>query len=81
MMAANSPRIAPGTLAGLTPREREVAALVVDGLTDREIAHRLSLSHDTVSQYVRRVYRKLGIDSRVGLTRLLLGCHHATHPD
>jgi DNA-binding CsgD family transcriptional regulator len=66
----------PGRLAGplltLTPREREVAALVVDGLTDREIAERLHLSRHTVSQYVKRIYRKLGVDSRVALTRLLL---------
>jgi DNA-binding CsgD family transcriptional regulator len=67
----------PGKLAGpllaLTPREREVAALVVDGLADRAIAQRLYLSHHTVSQYVKRIYRKLGVDSRVALTGLLLG--------
>jgi DNA-binding CsgD family transcriptional regulator len=57
----------------LTPREREVAALVVDGLTDREIAQRLYLSRHTVSQDVKRIYRKLGLDSRVALTHLLLG--------
>jgi DNA-binding CsgD family transcriptional regulator/GAF domain-containing protein len=67
------PTIAPGSLAHLAPREREVAALVVDGLSDREIAQRLSLSHHTVSQYVKRIYRKLDVDSRVALTRLLLG--------
>jgi DNA-binding NarL/FixJ family response regulator len=59
-------------LAALTPREQEVAALVVDGLADREIAGSLHLSHHTVSQYVKRIYRKLGVDSRVALTRLLL---------
>jgi len=67
----------PGGLAwplvSLTPREREVAALVVDGLADREIAERLYLSRHTVSQYVKQIYRKLGVDSRVALTRLLLG--------
>jgi DNA-binding NarL/FixJ family response regulator len=46
---------------------------VVDGLADREIAEKLHLSHHTVSQYVNRIYRKLDIDSRVALTRLLLG--------
>jgi DNA-binding CsgD family transcriptional regulator/GAF domain-containing protein len=61
-----------GPLLALTPREREVAALVVDGLADREIAERLYLSRHTVSQYVKRIYRKLGVDSRVALTRLLL---------
>jgi DNA-binding CsgD family transcriptional regulator/GAF domain-containing protein len=66
-------RRAAGPLLHLTPREREVAALVVDGLADREIAERLHLSRHTVSQYVKRIYRKLGADSRVVLTRLLLG--------
>ena len=63
---------AAGPLLPLTPREREVASLVADGLADREIAERLRLSRHTVSQYVKRIYRKLGVDSRVGLTRLLL---------
>jgi DNA-binding CsgD family transcriptional regulator len=67
----------PGRLAGplvaLTPRERDVAVLVVDGLADREIAERLYLSRHTVSQYVKRIYHKLGVGSRVALTRLLLG--------
>ncbi len=72
------PTLAPGPLAPLTPREREVAALVVDGLSDREIAQHLSLSHHTVSQYVKRIFRKLDVDSRVALTRVLLGRHHAS---
>jgi DNA-binding CsgD family transcriptional regulator len=65
--------MSPALLAALTPRESEVAVLVVDGLADREIAERLFLSHHTVSQYVKRIYRKLGVDSRVTLTRALLG--------
>ena len=66
------PGMSPALIAVLTPREQEVAALVVDGLADREIAACLHLSHHTVSQYVKRIYRKLGVDSRVALTRLLL---------
>jgi RNA polymerase sigma factor (sigma-70 family) len=64
--------ISTETLTALTPREREVALLVVDGRSDREIAERLCLSHHTVSQYVKRIYRKLDVGSRVALTRLLL---------
>jgi DNA-binding CsgD family transcriptional regulator/GAF domain-containing protein len=67
-----SPAGSGGPLLALTPREREVAALVVDGLADREIAERLHLSRHTVSQHVKRIYRKLDVDSRVALTRLLL---------
>jgi DNA-binding NarL/FixJ family response regulator len=60
-------------LGALTPRETEVAVLVAAGLSDREIAERLYLSRFTVHQYVKRIYRALGVDSRVALTRLLLG--------
>jgi two-component system response regulator DevR len=67
------PGIPPGALAPLTQREAEVAVLIAEGLADREIAQRLYLSHHTVSQYVKRIYRKLDVDGRVGLTRLLLG--------
>jgi DNA-binding CsgD family transcriptional regulator len=67
------PRLERRLLEVLTVREGQVATLVVDGLSDREIADRLGLSPYTVSQHVKALYRKLGVDSRVGLTRLLLG--------
>jgi DNA-binding CsgD family transcriptional regulator len=60
-------------LSTLTPRESEIAVLVADGLSDREIAEELFLSHFTVHQHVKRIYRTLDVDSRVSLTRLLLG--------
>jgi DNA-binding CsgD family transcriptional regulator len=70
-------RDAPGMdqrlLGTLTPREGEVAVLVAEGLSDREIADHLCLSRFTVSQHVKGIYRTLGVDSRVSLTRLLLG--------
>jgi DNA-binding NarL/FixJ family response regulator len=64
--------ISADTLTALTPRERGVALLVVDGCSDRQIAQRLYLSPHTVSQYVKRIYRKLDVSSRVALTRLLV---------
>jgi DNA-binding CsgD family transcriptional regulator len=67
------PGLDPRLLAALTPRESEVAALVVEGMGDREIAEALHLSRFTVQQHVKRIYRTLGVDSRVALTRLLLG--------
>lgn len=60
-------------LATLTPRESQVAALVAEGMGDREIAEALHLSRFTVHQYIKQIYRSLGVDSRVALTRLLLG--------
>jgi DNA-binding CsgD family transcriptional regulator len=72
-------RIPAHRLAGLTPRERDVATLVVDGLTDREIAARLSLSRHTVGQHTGQIYRKLAVRSRAELIALLLrgGRHRA----
>lgn len=56
----------------LTSREAEVAALVADGLRNREISERLKLSAHTVKNYLYRVYEKLGISSRVELTAHVL---------
>lgn len=49
---------------GLTAREREVARLVAEGLSNRQIAERLLLSSRTVENHVHRVLRKLGMASR-----------------
>ena len=67
-VAANpaSPAARP---AGLTAREIEVLCLVTDGLTDGQIADRLSLSARTVGQHLRSVYNKLGVSSRTAATR------------
>jgi DNA-binding CsgD family transcriptional regulator len=65
-------RVPAHRLAGLTPRERDVATLVVDGLTDGEIAANLSLSRHTVGQHAGQIYRKLGVRSRAELIALLL---------
>jgi DNA-binding CsgD family transcriptional regulator len=51
----------------LPPRLARVAGLVVDGLTDKRIAQRLGLTFSTVRTYVRQIYRRVGVHSRVGL--------------
>lgn len=68
----DQPKFLNGSLNALTAREGEIAMLVTEGLSDRVIAERLHLSHHTVSQHIKRIYRKLHVDSRVALTRLLL---------
>ncbi|MET8949161.1 LuxR C-terminal-related transcriptional regulator, partial [Streptomyces sp. NPDC004542] len=60
-------------LAGLASMERQVAALVMEGATNREIAARLFISVKTVEATLTRVYRKLGIRSRVDIVRLAAG--------
>ncbi len=56
----------------LAKREEEVALLVAEGLTNREVAERLGLSEHTVSNYLFRIYDKLGLSSRVELVLYLL---------
>lgn len=49
---------------GLGPRERSVLELLVQGLTNKEIAERLSLSIHTIDTYNRGVYEKLHVNTR-----------------
>jgi non-specific serine/threonine protein kinase len=55
----------------LTSREREIAALVAEALSNREIAERLVISKRTVDAHVEHIYAKLGITSRVELVNWL----------
>ncbi|MEU6843408.1 LuxR C-terminal-related transcriptional regulator [Streptomyces sp. NPDC046716] len=54
----------PGPAEGLTPRERQVAALVSEGLTNKEIAAKLVVSKRTVDSHVEHILTKLGFGSR-----------------
>jgi DNA-binding CsgD family transcriptional regulator len=56
--------------AAMTKSELAVAQLVADGLTNREVAKRLFVSPNTVTTHLRQVFAKLGVKSRVDLTRL-----------
>ena len=62
--------------AALTESELTVVRLVTDGLTNREVAERLYVSPHTVSGHLRHAFEKLGINSRVALTRIA-----AEHPE
>jgi DNA-binding CsgD family transcriptional regulator len=56
---------------GLSPRETQVAELVAEGLTYREVGAKLFISPDTVKTHILRVYEKTGASNKVELIRLL----------
>ncbi|MFC6063673.1 LuxR C-terminal-related transcriptional regulator [Streptomyces ochraceiscleroticus] len=82
MSAPSTPQTVPGTVAlpapdrttprppGLTNRERQVAALVAEGLTNRQIAERLVVSKRTADAHVEHILNKLGLTSRTQITGL-----------
>ncbi len=56
----------------LTETEQVVAGLVADGLSNRDVAARMYVSIHTVAFYLRQIFRKLGIGSRVELARIVV---------
>lgn len=58
-------RALPPELASLSPRERDILALIGDGLTNREIGTELYLSEKTVKNHISRLLAKLGVQRRV----------------
>jgi DNA-binding NarL/FixJ family response regulator len=59
--------------ASLTPRELEIVRMVAQGLRNRAIADRLSISEGTVKVHLHNIYEKFGVDGRLAL---LLSARH-----
>lgn len=62
----------------LTPREREVMQLVVEGLANKQVAARLGLSEKTIEVHRGNVMRKMQVDSVADLVRASILCQETT---
>ena len=56
---------APDPLAGISPREREVLGLLLDGMPNKLIARRLEISEKTVKSHLTSIFRVIGVNDRV----------------
>ena len=56
----------------LSSREREVLALITEGLSNADIAERLAISEKTVRNHVERTYAKIGVSNRIGASMYAL---------
>jgi non-specific serine/threonine protein kinase len=65
-----------GARAGLTERERQVADLVAEGLTNRQVAARLVISQRTAQGHVEHILTKLGFTSRAQIAAWVVGSGH-----
>lgn len=57
-------------LEELTPRERQIAALASEGLTNEQIAEAMFVTVNTVKTHLRRIYKRLGVTSRKDLVQI-----------
>ncbi len=64
---------------GLTPRQLEVAELVTEGKTNREIAGHLFLSEKGVESHLRRIFDKLDVRSRTAVAAMVERTHTPSH--
>ncbi|ABZ83770.1 two-component transcriptional response regulator, putative [Heliomicrobium modesticaldum Ice1] len=55
----------------LTEREYEIALMIAEGLTSREIAEKTFISLNTVKSHIKNIYRKIGVSTKVELTKLI----------
>ncbi|MFH2002405.1 MAG: LuxR C-terminal-related transcriptional regulator [Planctomycetota bacterium] len=59
-------------LYGISPREKEIIALVISGKSNQEIVEQLFISPDTVKKHIYNIYKKIGVKNRVQLSNAVL---------
>jgi DNA-binding CsgD family transcriptional regulator len=73
---------ASGARHNLSPRESQIARLIADGATNPLIASVLDISLWTVSTHIRRIFAKLGVNTRAEMVAQLFGApHHLSRTD
>jgi DNA-binding NarL/FixJ family response regulator len=68
----------PRKTFGLTPRELQVVAAIVEGCTNKDIAEKFSISEDTVKRHLTNIFDKLGTSNRLELA--LFAINHGLSP-
>jgi DNA-binding CsgD family transcriptional regulator len=71
---------APPTRGVLTPRERDVAALVAAGKPNQVVAEALAISRKAVEKYLTSIYEKLGVTSRAQLAVYIVSADRTQAP-
>ncbi len=61
------------TVLGLTRREAQVAQMLAEGLTNQQIARKLVVAPRTIDSHVEHIFKKLGVNSRMQVARMLTG--------
>lgn len=70
LIQSNTQAVVPGE--DLTDREREVLALMVEGLNNAQIALKLIVSQSTVKYHIANIFSKLGVENRVEAVRMAI---------
>lgn len=80
LRGAPAPGYRSNASSGLSGREQLVVGLIVDGLSNKEIANQLQISEQTVRAHIQRVFRRLGVASKLAVKEVSFR-HEGSHPE